>query len=147
MLLAVVSLICMSHLSLATLTVRDIYGAQTVFFSQTFAIEVGPKVSSLLHVMVVFPSSMHLIFMVFSLFQMYSSWSFTTHKNVNVSVHCGPQAKQLQASSSALHCSLYFLSLITFLSSPFPPAYSPIVFYSNSTVRKIIHKSIFYWKL
>ena len=69
MLLAVVSLICMSHLSLATLTVRDIYGAQTVFPSQTFAIEVGPTVSSLLHVMVVFLSSMHLTFIFFHYFK------------------------------------------------------------------------------
>lgn len=62
---------CLTYHWLLCLTVRDIYGAQTVFSSPTFAIEVGRKVSSLLHVMVVFLSSMHLIFIFFfSLFHM-----------------------------------------------------------------------------
>ena len=149
MLLAVVSLICVSHLSLATLFDCEgyIWGSNCVLFPNVCnrGWSQGLQSSACNGRFSKFYASHFYIY--FFIISHVNSWSFTTHKNLNVFVNCGQQAKQLQASSSPLNCSLYFLSLIPFLSSPFSPAHSPIVFYSNITVRKIRHKSIFYWKL
>lgn len=146
MLLAVLSLICLSHLSLATLFACEGYNMGLKLCSvPKFANRgwsQGLQLSACNGCFSKFYASHFYIyfFIISNVFQL------DLHNPQKFKCFCQLWTAGQIASSIFQPPQLqpHFLSLIPFLSSPFSPAHSPIVFYSNSTVRKTIHKSILY---
>lgn len=101
---------CSARCWLLCLAVRHVSCAQTMLSAQRFATEICPEGSKLLHIMIVLLSFLHLVVIFFFISSTEFQLELHNPPNLNGFVNFGHQPKLLQATSSPLNRSLYFLS-------------------------------------